>query len=52
MGGCEELDWSGKLSGNSNIYVIDSTSLPSINPGSHTFSAMVNAYRIAKYLDY
>jgi hypothetical protein len=52
MGGCEELDWSGKLHGNSNIYVVDSTSLPSINPGSHTFSAMVNAYRIAKYLDY
>lgn len=50
MGGCKEIDWNSKLDANANIYIIDATSLPEIKPGSHTFSAMVNAYRTARFI--
>jgi hypothetical protein len=47
MGDCQYIDWGSRLHKTSNIYVIDATSLPEIKPGSHTFSAMINAYRVA-----
>ena len=47
MGGCDEINWNSQLVKAKSIYIIDATSLPEINPGSHTFTAMVNAYRSA-----
>ena len=47
MGGCDEINWNSQLVKAKSIYIIDATSLPEINPGSHTFTAMVNAFRSA-----
>ncbi len=47
MGG-EEVRWDGSLHAAPQIYVVDASSLPTLWPGSHTFTAMANAYRIAE----
>jgi hypothetical protein len=47
MGSCREINWNSQLVEAKNVFIIDATSLPEINPGSHTFTAMVNAYRSA-----
>ena len=42
------VEYSGNLRNNQNVFIVDATSLPEINAGSHTFTAMANAFRIAK----
>ena len=44
-------DWDGRLQGVPNLRVVDTSSLPRIKAGSHTFMAMANAYRIAANAD-
>jgi choline dehydrogenase-like flavoprotein len=46
--GGDYVKHSGELRQNHNIFIVDATSLPEINAGSHTFTAMANAFRIAK----
>jgi choline dehydrogenase-like flavoprotein len=46
MGG-SHVDLGGRLRGSGSIFVVDATSLPRIWAGSHTFTAMANAFRIA-----
>ena len=46
--GGEMVEYSGSLRDNPNIFIVDATSLPEVNAGSHTFTAMANAFRIAK----
>jgi len=41
------LDWNGQLKAFPSIRVVDTSALPRIKAGSHTFMAMVNAYRIS-----
>jgi hypothetical protein len=41
------VDWNGKLKVLPAIRIVDTTCLPRIKAGSHTFMAMANAYRIA-----
>lgn len=45
MGGAD-LDWSGRLRRLPAVRVVDASALPALWPGSHTFTAMANAYRI------
>ena len=45
MGG-NYVDYSGRLIQAGSIQIVDATSLPKIPAGSHTFTAMANAYRI------
>jgi choline dehydrogenase-like flavoprotein len=47
MGG-ELIKFDGSLNSAPGVYVIDASVLPEIWAGSHTFTAMANAYRIAK----
>ena len=47
MGG-ELIKFDGSLNSTPGVYVIDASVLPEIWAGSHTFTAMANAYRIAK----
>jgi hypothetical protein len=46
MGG-DLINFNGALKSDSRIYVVDASVLPEIWAGSHTFTAMANAYRIA-----
>lgn len=46
MGG-DDLDWSGRLVAHAAVRVVDASALPALWPGSHTFTAMANAHRIA-----
>jgi choline dehydrogenase-like flavoprotein len=46
MGGAH-VDLGGRLRGHGSIFVVDASSLPQIWAGSHTFTAMANAFRIA-----
>ena len=46
MGG-EGVGLSGLLTNTKNVYVVDASVLPKVWAGSHTFTAMANAYRIA-----
>ena len=47
MGGTY-VDMNGQLKNLKNVYVVDSSVLPEIWAGSHTFTAMANAYRIVQ----
>jgi ferredoxin len=42
------VDWTGRLKTFPAIRIVDTTCLPRIKAGSHTFMAMANAYRIAR----
>ena len=42
------VDMNGQLKNLENVYVVDSSVLPEIWAGSHTFTAMANAYRIVQ----
>jgi hypothetical protein len=44
----KHVDISGRLRAAQNVFVVDATSLPEISAGSHTFTAMANAFRIAQ----
>ncbi len=46
MGG-DLIDFDGSLKSVNRIYIVDASVLPDIWAGSHTFTAMANAYRIA-----
>lgn len=41
------VDWTGSLKSFPAVRIVDTTCLPRIKAGSHTFMAMANAYRIA-----
>jgi choline dehydrogenase-like flavoprotein len=47
MGG-NFVDINGQLKSLANVFVVDSSVLPEIWAGSHTFTAMANAYRIVQ----
>jgi hypothetical protein len=46
--GGDLIEFSGNIRGNPRVFIVDATSLPEINAGSHTFTAMANAFRIVK----
>jgi len=46
--GSEVVGFHGELKAEPRVHVVDATALPKIWAGSHTFTAMANAYRIAR----
>ena len=46
MGG-QFVDFDARLKAAPSVMLVDATSLPNIPAGSHTFTAMANAYRVA-----
>ena len=46
--GSDILDFEGRLRAVRRIHVVDASALPKIWAGSHTFTAMANAYRIGR----
>ena len=45
------IQYDGSLKSSKRIYVVDASVLPDIWAGSHTFTAMANAYRIATWAE-
>ena len=46
--GSRMVDFSGRLVAEPRVHIVDASALPKIWAGSHTFTAMANAYRIAR----